>query len=149
MRLRALAVAIGVLAADQAVKALVRAMMDEGQRVDLAGPLAIVSARNDGVAFGALGGLPPLALVAIGAAILVVLVLVVRGSNRTGLWVAAGMIAGGAAGNLTDRVLFGAVTDYVKVSRWPAFNLADAAIVCGGVALVWFSERSSASDAPA
>ena len=131
MRLRALAVAIGVLAADQAVKALVRAMMDEGQRVDLAGPLAIVSARNDGVAFGALGGLPPLALVAIGAAILVVLVLVVRGSN------------------LTDRVLFGAVTDYVKVSRWPAFNLADAAIVCGGVALVWFSERSSASDAPA
>mgnify|MGYP000858796838 CR=1 FL=1 len=146
MRARALAVAVAVLACDQLVKVLVRTAMSEGERIDIAGPFAIVSARNDGVAFGALGGLPPLALVVIGAVVLAVLAFVVRGSTRIALWVSAGAIVGGAAGNIVDRVLFGAVTDYLKVSRWPAFNVADAAIVCGGIALVWFSERDRTGD---
>ncbi len=49
--------------------------------------------------------------------------------------VAASLVVGGAAGNLIDRLRFGAVTDFIDLhwgeAHWPTFNLADAAIVCG------------------
>ena len=61
---------------------------------------------------------------------------------------AAGLIAGGALGNLLDRLRFGAVTDFVDLhwgeAHWPTFNLADAAIVCG-VALLLLTIRGSDS----
>ena len=44
------------------------------------------------------------------------------------MWVAVGLLAGGALGNLADRVRADAVTDYVDVVSWPPFNLADVAI---------------------
>ncbi len=44
---------------------------------------------------------------------------------------------------MIDRVAFGAVTDYLKVSRWPAFNIADVAIVLGAIGLVWLMERDA------
>jgi lipoprotein signal peptidase len=54
--------------------------------------------------------------------------------------VALGAIAGGAVGNVIDRLRFGAVVDFIRahvgVWSWPVFNLADAAIVCGVAALV-------------
>lgn len=54
---------------------------------------------------------------------------------------ALGMILGGAIGNLIDRVLFGAVVDFVQVhyAGWyfPAFNVADSAITCGAGLLLW------------
>jgi signal peptidase II len=52
------------------------------------------------------------------------------------MWVAVGLLAGGALGNLVDRVLEGAVTDYVDFLAWPPFNLADVAIVVGVALLV-------------
>ena len=59
---------------------------------------------------------------------------------------AAGLIAGGAIGNLVDRLRFGAVTDFIDLhwgaAHWPTFNLADAAIVCG-VALLLLTVRGS------
>ena len=51
-------------------------------------------------------------------------------------WVPTGLLVGGALGNLIDRVRQGSVTDFLKVPHWPAFNLADAAITVGVVALV-------------
>ena len=51
------------------------------------------------------------------------------------MWVAVGLLAGGALGNLADRVRNGAVTDFIDLPLWPAFNLADMAIT-GGVALL-------------
>jgi signal peptidase II len=47
------------------------------------------------------------------------------------MWVAVGLVAGGALGNLIDRLRTGEVTDYVDLPLWPPFNLADAAIVAG------------------
>ena len=52
----------------------------------------------------------------------------------------AGLLLGGAAGNLLDRLREGYVTDFVKLPRWPAFNVADIAITIGVVALVYVLE---------
>ena len=53
------------------------------------------------------------------------------------MWVAVGLLAGGAIGNLVDRVRAGRVTDYVELPHWPPFNLADMAITAGVLLLVW------------
>lgn len=62
------------------------------------------------------------------------------------MWVAAGLYLGGAVGNLIDRVLFGAVTDFISVGTFYIFNIADASInvsVAMLVILVWMSERKT------
>ena len=61
--------------------------------------------------------------------------------------VALGLLLGGATGNLTDRIfrspglLRGWVVDWIQVPHWPVFNLADSAIVCGGILAVLLSAR--------
>lgn len=133
-----LAGALGVLvvALDQVTKAVVEANLVPGEQVDLLGPLSLTLSHNRGVAFGLAGGgggalvaLTLLALVVVG-------VLFARNPTRPGIWVAMGLLAGGAVGNLVDRVRQGEVTDFVSVGAWPAFNLADAAITVGVVLLV-------------
>ena len=51
------------------------------------------------------------------------------------MWVAVGLVGGGALGNLIDRALAGEVTDFIDLPHWPPFNLADVAIVAGVVLL--------------
>lgn len=51
--------------------------------------------------------------------------------------VGLGLVSGGVTGNLTDRVTRGAVVDFIVVGRWPAFNVADAAMTCGLAAAAW------------
>jgi len=48
----------------------------------------------------------------------------------------AGLLVGGSVGNLVDRVLHGAVTDFIDPVRWPAFNVADIGIVVGASLIV-------------
>lgn len=48
-----------------------------------------------------------------------------------------GLQLGGAFGNLLDRVIYGRVTDFIKIGLWPVFNIADSAIVVGIIILVW------------
>lgn len=55
---------------------------------------------------------------------------------RPGQWVALGLLAGGATGNLIDRLAGGEVTDFIDFPTWPAFNVADIAITLGIAALV-------------
>ena len=125
-----------VVAADQAVKARVEASLYPGEEVDVLGPLKLTLAHNSGVAFGLAGGAGfGLVLVTVGA-LAVIGVLFSRKPERPGMWVAVGLLAGGAIGNLADRVRADAVTDYVAVGSWPPFNLADAAITCGVVLIV-------------
>ena len=57
-------------------------------------------------------------------------------SDRRGLWLPIGLLAGGAIGNLIDRIHEGAVTDFVDIGPWPAFNLADVEITAGVIILV-------------
>jgi signal peptidase II len=56
------------------------------------------------------------------------------------MWLACGLIVGGALGNLTDRVRAGLVTDFIKLPHWPAFNVADMSITFGVLALLWVLE---------
>lgn len=94
---------------------------------------------NTGVAFGMFQQLPGgricLTLVAVLALLLVGYYLVKSDPRQTRLHLALGFIAGGAVGNLIDRIAFGRVTDFIvwHVGRheWPAFNIADAALVAG------------------
>jgi signal peptidase II len=122
---------------DQAAKALVSTNLVPGERLDVLGPLDLTLSHNRGVAFGlADGGGAGLVALTL-AALVVVAVLFARNPTRPGMWVAAGLLAGGALGNLADRVREGAVTDYVDLASWPTFNLADVAITAGVVLLVF------------
>jgi signal peptidase II len=53
------------------------------------------------------------------------------------MWVATGLLAGGAIGNLADRIRVEAVTDYIAIGSWPAFNLADVAVTAGVLLLAY------------
>jgi signal peptidase II len=120
---------------DQAAKAAIEANLVPGEKVDVFGPLTLTLAHNDGVAFGLASG-GGIALVALTIAALVFVgVLFARNPTRPGMWVAIGLLAGGALGNLIDRVRAGEVTDYLDVLSWPPFNLADVAITLGVVVL--------------
>lgn len=121
-----------VVALDQAAKAVVEAELVPGEQVDVLGPVGLTLAHNEGVAFGLAGGGGDLPLIAFAvAALAFVCVLLARDPARPGMWAAVGLVAGGAIGNLIDRVRTGAVTDYLEVGSWPPFNIADVAITVG------------------
>ena len=116
---------------DQAAKAAVEAHLVPGQVVHLVGPLSLTLTQNEGVAFGLAGG-GDAPLVAFGlVALAVVGFLLSRRPAAPGMWQAVGLVAGGALGNLADRLRAGAVTDFVEIGSWPPFNLADVAIMAG------------------
>jgi signal peptidase II len=124
-----------VLVLDQAIKAVVEGELVPGEQVDLLGPLGLTLAHNQGVAFGLAGGsVVPLIAFAV-LALAFVGFLLARNSTVPGIWVAVGLVAGGALGNLVDRLRAGEVTDYIEIGSWPPFNLADVAITVGVAAL--------------
>jgi signal peptidase II len=124
-----------VVILDQVAKALVEAHLVPGEQVDVVGPLGLTLAHNNGVAFGlARGGGTALVALTV-AALIFVGVLFARNPTRPGMWIAVGLLAGGALGNLVDRVRADAVTDYVDFLSWPPFNLADVAVTLGVVIL--------------
>ena len=126
-----------VVVLDQAAKALIEAKLVPGEEVDVLGPLGLTLSHNSGVAFGlASGGGTRLVLVTL-AALVIVGYVFARNPTRPGMWVAAGLLAGGALGNLADRVRADAVTDYIQIGSWPAFNLADVAVTAGVLLLAW------------
>jgi signal peptidase II len=130
-----------VLAADQAAKAAIEAQLVPGEDVDVLGPLGLTLSHNRGVAFGLAGGAgAPLILITL-VALGVVVYLFARNPARPGMWVATGLLTGGAIGNLVDRVRAGAVTDFVDLPSWPPFNLADVAISAGVLLLVFLYLR--------
>jgi signal peptidase II len=125
-----------VLIADQTAKAVVEAHVTLGEEIDVLGPLGLTLTHNRGVAFGIAGGAGvPLVLVTL-AALGLVAYLFSRDPTRPGMWVAVGLVAGGAIGNLADRVRADAVTDFIDLPPWPPFNLADVSITAGVLLLV-------------
>ncbi|HEX2273814.1 MAG TPA: signal peptidase II [Acidimicrobiales bacterium] len=143
-----MAAAAAVLVADQLTKAWALTALEDGP-IALVGPVRLALTYNSAAAFGLGGAFVP--FLAVGALVLVI-VLVARGdvTRSPVLAAAAGLVVGGAFGNLADRLfrspglLRGAVVDFVDLRWWPVFNLADAAITCGCVALVWSGWRSRA-----
>ena len=97
--------------------------------------MKLTLAHNSGVAFGLAGGGESALVLVTVAALAFVGYLFGRNPTRPGMWVAVGLIAGGALGNLLDRVRIDAVTDFIELPHWPPFNLADVAITVGVVLL--------------
>jgi signal peptidase II len=136
-----------VFLADQAAKAAVEANLVLGEKVELLGPLELTLSHNEGVAFGLAGGGGVALILLAGLALAVIAYLFASNVTRPGMWVAVGLLAGGALGNLADRVRADAVTDYIDVASWPPFNLADVAITCGVVLLLLLYLREADSGA--
>jgi len=130
-----------VVVADQAAKALVERNLLPGEDVEVLGPVELTLAHNTGVAFGLAGGGGVRLVLLTAVALAVIGYVFSRDPTRPGLWVAAGLLAGGALGNLADRIRTGSVTDYVQIGSWPAFNLADVAVTLGVIVLVFSSLR--------
>jgi signal peptidase II len=133
-----------VVVLDQAAKAAIEAHLVPGEHVDVLGPLEFTLSHNSGVAFGlAAGGGVRLVLVT-ALALAVVAYVFARNPTRPGIWVAAGLLAGGALGNLADRIRVDAVTDYIQIGSWPAFNLADVCVTAGVLLLAFSYAREPA-----
>jgi len=133
----AVAVVIGL---DQLTKQIAIASVERGESVNVFLGLDITNTRNSGVAFGALDGRGSLIGVLIAIALLVLLGYFAVHAAQPWLWLPAGLLLGGALGNLADRVREGAVIDFVDPIAWPAFNLADACIVVGVLVLLYVVE---------
>lgn len=139
------AVAALVLAADQLVKALVADALVRGERIELVAGVALTHVRNDGVAFGLLSGAGGTLIVATVVATAVALAYFAAHRHGPLMWLSAGLVVGGAAGNLVDRVRSGSVLDYLDPPAWPAFNLADSAITVGVILLIALGLRAEAA----
>jgi signal peptidase II len=114
--------------------------------------LYLVNSRNPGIAFSFFAGLssPALRAILIVGSLVIIAVIVwliiagrgISAVNAAGL----ALLLGGATGNLTDRILHGAVTDFIEVylhflpwqtfNPWPAFNVADSAITIGAILIL-------------
>jgi signal peptidase II len=133
---RALTLAAVVLALDQITKQIVVAAIERGDPHEIIFGFELANVRNKGVAFGLLaGGEVPVLMITIGALALLLTYFAVH-TDAPSLWVAVGLLLGGAVGNLLDRLRIDAVIDFLDPPFWPAFNLADVAIVAGVALLV-------------
>lgn len=139
---RLLAAVAVVVALDQLTKLIATASVERGESVNVFLGLDIVNTRNTGVAFGALQDSGTLVALLIAVALLALVGYFAANAARPWLWLPAGLLLGGALGNLVDRVAEGAVIDFVDPIAWPAFNLADACIVAGVLALLYVVEVS-------
>jgi len=128
----ALALALAVFVVDQRIKSVVEGSMRVGESITLLpGCLSLTYIKNDGGAFGILGGSQMILLAGSTVAVVVVLWMLLSGRPSRPTMLGCGLILGGAAGNLLDRLGSGEITDYIHFSFWYIFNVADAAIVVG------------------
>lgn len=146
---RAGIVAAAVLIADQLTKQLVRSSIALGASRHLLPGVTLVHAQNSGIAFSLLTGSDVGVIIVTLVVVALVLAYFARQGERRGMWLACGLIVGGALGNLADRVRAGLVTDFIKLPHWPAFNLADAAITLGVLTLFIVIGRGGATARPA
>jgi len=146
--------ALGILVADQALKAWILYGLDLPRlgQVEVLPFFNLTMVWNRGVTFGLLGDALPqwlFALLALGIGALLVGWMARSAVGPVAL--ALGAVLGGAIGNAIDRLRFGAVVDFLHLHAWGwhwyVFNLADAAIVCGVAVLAWDSFRSPKAEA--
>jgi signal peptidase II len=147
------AVAIAAVVADQVTKRAIehRLALDEAHHV-LPG-LTITHVRNSGIAFGIFPGRLMIVSVLTAAAVVWMLVHFARSGSRHVLFpVALGLLVGGSVSNLADRIREGHVTDFIHITHWPTFNLADSFIVIGvallALGLIRVEHRKSQAPPP-
>jgi len=146
-RLRYLWITLGVVLLDRATKAYFEAATPLGWRHELIPNfIYLVHSRNTGIAFGVFsqtaGTGTRIALIAGSLVVIAALCWLLVTSRQASLLSSAGLalLLGGATGNVTDRILRGAVTDFFEVLfgsyAYPAFNVADSAITIGAILLL-------------
>jgi signal peptidase II len=142
-----------VVAADVVSKLIVVATLSSRGTVTLIPHvLHLILTRNAGAAFG-IGTGQTIVFTAVAAGVAVVIARTARTLESAGWATSLGLLLGGALGNLSDRVfrapapLRGHVVDWIELPHWPVFNLADSAIVIGGVIAVFLATRGVEIDA--
>ncbi|MDQ0990367.1 signal peptidase II [Streptomyces sp. V3I7] len=140
-------VAVFAYALDLISKLLVVAKLEHHPPIEIVGGwLELNAIRNPGAAFG-FGQAFTIIFTVIAAAVIVVIIRLARKLYSAPWAIALGLLLGGALGNLTDRIfrspgLFeGEVVDFIAPRGFAVFNLADSAIVCGGILIVLLSFR--------
>ena len=132
---------------DQLTKHWALNRLSEGRTIDIVGSLRFNLAFNKGMAFSQATGAGPV-IGGIAFLVVIVVVLWMRRQAQGLAALAAGLIVGGAAGNLVDRLfrgdawLRGAVVDFIDLQWWPVFNIADSAITIGAVLMIVASVRT-------
>jgi signal peptidase II len=156
--------ALLVVVADRITKGIILARLEPGAWVEVIPGFALTHINNRGIAFSLFAGGGPLTrmllhLVIFTSVVIIAAMVVRHGHHSRFAGLAFGLILGGAVGNLIDRVLYGAVIDFVhvwakiggRVWSWPDFNVADASITVGAVLLIaneFRVHRSEQDDAP-
>ena len=137
-----------VLALDQITKALARGGIDRGEEDPILPGLKLVYVKNEGVAFGIAAGGKTLVIALISVALIALVVYFARHASKPLIWLPTGLLIGGALGNIFDRIRDGAVTDFLKLPGWPAFNVADIAITFGVLTLAYVLEQRDEDPEP-
>lgn len=128
--------AAAVVGLDQLTKALVVDSIAIGERNEVLPFLDLVHIENEGVAFGFLGDSSEgLVLAVTCGALALVIGWFALNRDRPLAWLAVGLLAGGAVGNLIDRLSRDGVVDFIDFPAWPSFNVADIAITLGAFTL--------------
>ncbi|MGW4891179.1 signal peptidase II [Kitasatospora sp. NPDC004240] len=147
-----LVVALVAFLVDLGSKLLVVAELENRPAIKVIGEVMTFQViRNSGAAFG-MGQALTVVFTMIAAAVIVVIWRIARKLYSLPWAIALGLLLGGALGNLTDRVFRspgvfrGHVVDFISVQHFAVFNLADSAIVCGGVLVVLLSFKGSNPD---
>jgi len=154
--------AIVVVILDQISKYLIKSSMQLYDSFDVIGNFfKITYIENAGMAFGIQMGSRPIFVALSIVAAVIVFVYLMRIPNEQFLFrFSLALIMGGATGNLIDRIAFGRVVDFLDVeffdislpafqfliidfpgyslTRWPVFNIADSAVTCGMIMIIWF-----------
>ena len=146
-RLRWLWLTLGIVLLDRATKAWFETQTFEGWRQEIVHNfIYLVRSQNPGIAFGVFADSPSTGmriLLIVGSAVVIgALAWLFVAGHSGGSLTAAGLalLLGGATGNVTDRIVHGAVTDFFEVwlgsYHWPAFNVADSAITIGAALII-------------
>ncbi|WP_195210246.1 signal peptidase II [Actinomarinicola tropica] len=156
--IRALGIAAVVVALDQATKHWALGALSDDRTIDLVGSLRFNLAFNTGASFSMGSGMGPVFAVIVVVVVIALLRFIRTVPGRLNLF-AAGIIVGGALGNLVDRIfrdgsgfLGGAVVDFIDLQWWPIFNVADIGVVGGALLLLvgtWRLGESSPREADA
>lgn len=146
-------IALGIICLDQLSKWwILTIVMSPPRRIPVTGFFDLVLVFNRGVSFGMFGGAPswvPVALIVFALLLSIALCIWMWRADTVLLGSALGLVVGGAIGNVIDRLIHGAVVDFLDFHvagyHWPAFNIADSAITVGVAFLILDSLKSKPS----
>jgi signal peptidase II len=125
-------VALAAVFADQLTKQVITRTLTVGESIDVVGPFSIHHVKNSGIAFGLFASQTTVVIGVTAVAVALMVWFFARSGRRHPvLPVALGLVLGGSIANLVDRIRLGHVTDFLDLTGWPAFNLADTFIVVG------------------